>query len=148
MVTDEDGWTHTEEKRAAQPRRNVAKTIIVPQNRFDFGDSSDDEEEEDGQTECIVPIIAYKEHKPEGQWANGVAAAVKEEGPTRLSIGMLRQRLAVAEDELAKAEKALVYHQSQDTGSWADEADIADAQADVEDAQALVNRLTAEIANF
>jgi hypothetical protein len=148
MVTDEDGWTHTEEKRAAQPRRNVAKTIIVPQNRFDFGDSSDDEEEEDDQTECIVPIIAYKEHKPEGQWANGVAAAVKEEGQTRLSIGMLKQRLAVAEDELAKAEKALVYHQSQDTGSWADEADIADAQADVEDAQALVYRLTEEIANF
>ena len=61
---------------------------------------------------------------------------------------MLRQRLAVAEDELVKAENALAYHQSQDTGSWADEAHIADAEADVQDAQALVDRLTAEIANY
>jgi hypothetical protein len=61
---------------------------------------------------------------------------------------MLKQRLSVAEDELAKAEKALVYHQSQDTGSWADQADIADAQDDVQDAQALVDRLTSEIANY
>jgi hypothetical protein len=144
-VTDDEGWTHTEEKVAVQPRRKVAKSIIVPTNRFDFGDSSDDEEEE---TECIVPIMGYKEHKPEGQWANGVAAAVKEERQPRLSVGMLKQRLAVAEDELAKAEKTLAYHQSQDTGSWADEADIADAEADVQDAQALVDRLTAEIANF
>ena len=147
-VTDDDGWTHTEEKVAVQPRRKVAKAIIAPTNRFDFGDSSDDEEQEEEETECIGPIAGYKEHKPEGQWANGVAAAVKEEGQTRLSVGMLRQRLAVAEDELAKAEKALTYHQSQDTGSWADEADIADAEADVQDAQALVDRLTAEIANY
>jgi len=147
-VTDDEGWTHTEEKVAVQPRRKVAKAIIAPTNRFDFGDSSDDEEQEEEETECIGPITDYKEHKPEGQWANGVAAAVKEEGQTRLSVGMLRQRLAVAEDELAKAEKALAYHQSQDTGSWADEADIADAQDDVQDAQALVDRLTAEIANF
>lgn len=146
-VTDDQGWTHTEEKVAIQPRRKVAKAIIAPTNRFDFGDSSDDEEEEE-ETECIGPIAGYKEHKPEGQWANGVAAAVKKEGQTRLSVGMLKQRLAVAVDELAKAEKALAYHQSQDTGSWADEADIADAEADVQDAQALVDRLTAEIANY
>lgn len=144
-VTDDEGWTHTEEKVAVQPRRKVAKAIIAPTNRYDFGDSSDDEEEE---TECIVPITGYKEHKPEGQWANGVAAAVKEERQPRLSVGMLKQRLSVAEDELAKAEKALVYHQSQDTGSWADEADIADAHDDVQDAQALVDRLTSEIANY
>lgn len=147
-VTDDDGWTHSEEKVAVQPRRKVAKAIIAPTNRFDFGDSSDDEEEEEEETECIGPITGYKEHKPEGQWANGVTAAVKKEGQTRLSVGMLKQRLAVAEDELAKAEKALAYHQSQDTGSWADEADIADAEADVQDAQALVDRLTAEIANY
>jgi hypothetical protein len=148
-VTDDDGWTHSEEKVAVQPRRKVAKAIIAPTNRFNFGDSSDDDDEqEEEETECIGPITGYKEHKPEGQWANGVAAAVKKEGQTRLSLGMLKQRLSVAEDELAKAEKALVYHQSQGTGSWADEADIADAEADVEDAQALVDRLTAEIANF
>ena len=147
-VTDDDGWTHSEEKVAVQPRRKVAKAIIAPTNRFDFGDSSDDEEQEEEETECIGPITGYKEHKPEGQWANGVAAAVKEEGQTRLSVGMLKQRLTVAKDELAKAEKALAYHQSQDTGSWADEADIADAEADVQDAQALVDCLTAEIANF
>lgn len=147
-VTDDEGWTHTEEKVAVQPRRKVAKAIIAPTNRFDFGDSSDDEEQEEEETECIGPITGYKEHKPEGQWANGVVAAVKEERQPRLSVGMLKQRLSVAENELAKAEKALVYHQSQDTGSWADEADIADAEEDVQDAQALVDRLTAEIANF
>ena len=146
MVTDDDGWTHTEEKRQLQSRRKVAKpTIIIPKNRFDFGDSSDEEEEE---TECNLPTVDYKEHKPTGQWANGVAAAVKEEGETRLSKAMLKQRLSVAEDALAKAEKALVYHQSQDTGSWADEADIADAEVDVHDAQALVYRLRTEIENY
>ena len=152
-VTDDEGWTHTEEKVAVQPRRKVAKAIIATTNRFDFGDSSDDEEEE---TECIGPIPSYKEHKPEGQWANGVVASVKEEGQTRLSVGMLKQRLTVAKDELAKAEKALAYHQSQNTGSWADEADIADAQDDVYTAeelvesitQELVERITAEIVNY
>ena len=146
MVTDDDGWTHTEEKKQVQPpRKSVKLTVTIPKNRFDFGDSSDEEEEE---TDVIGPIANYKEHKPTGQWANGVAAAVKEEGQTRLSMGMLKQRLAVAEDALAKAEKALVYHQSQDTGSWADQADIADAEADVQDAEALVYRLTTEIANY
>lgn len=138
----------SEEKSVDKPRRKVSKAT-TPTNRFDFGESSDDDdEEEDDETECTVPMVDYKEHKPEGQWANGVSTAVKQEGQTRLSIGMLKKRLSDASKELVKAEKALEYHKSQDTGSWADGADIADAEADVEDAQSLVDYLTAEIANY
>lgn len=139
---------YSEEKSVDKPRRKVSKAT-TPTNRFDFGESSDDDdEEEDDETECTVPMVDYKEHKPEGQWANGVSTAVKEEGQTRLSVGMLKKRLSDASKELVKAEKALEYHKSQDTGSWADGADIADAEADVEDAQSLVDYLTAEIANY
>jgi len=138
----------SEEKSVDKPRRKVSKAT-TPTNRFDFGESSDDDdEEEDDETECTVPMVDYKEHKPEGQWANGVSTAVKQEGQTRLSIGMLKKRLSDASKELVKAEKALEYHKSQDAGSWADGADIADAEADVEDAQSLVDYLTAEIANY
>ncbi len=155
MVTDDDGWTYTGVKTSVQPVRKIHRppAIVIPKNRFEFGDSSDEDEDEPEQT---IPTADYKEQKPEGQWANGVVAAVKEEGQTRLSVGMLKQRLAVAKDELAKAEKALAYHQSQNTGSWADETDIADAQDDVYTAeelvesitQELVERFTAEIANY
>lgn len=150
QAKSEDGW---EQAPARKPRRKVVKskpTVVISKNPYDALDS-DEESDDDSvaNNRCKkfsgeTPAVSSAS-EPIGQWANGVVASVKEEGQTRLSVGMLKQRLTVAKDELAKAEKELAYHQSQNTGTWADEADIADAQDDVYTAEELVESITAEL---
>jgi hypothetical protein len=71
--------------------------------------------------------------KPTGQWAKGVSAEVKEGCDMKLSKGMLEQRLAVASRELANAEKNLETERNTMTNcSWADAADIEDAEEEVD----------------
>lgn len=137
---EEDGWTSAGPRRRSknQPRRMVEKTTATEhrsENSFAGLDSDSDEEivePRTGKYSGEVPAPA-KVFKPTGQWAKGVSAEVKEGCDMKLSKGMLEQRLAVASRELANAEKNLETERNTMTNcSWADAADIEDAEEEVD----------------
>lgn len=136
---EDDGWTRAGPRRRSknQPSRTVEKTTPTEfrsENSFAGLDSDSDEETDapsTGKYSGDTPAVA-KVFKPTGCWAQGVSAEVKEEGDMKLSRAMLQQRLAEAESKLAEAEKWLEKEKATKTNSsWADAADIEEAEHEV-----------------
>lgn len=136
---EDDEWSSAGPRRRSknQPRRVVEKTISPEyrsENSFTVLDSESDEETDEPCTEKYSGEVSAhaKVFKPSGCWAKGVSAEVKEDGDMKISKGMLNQRLVDALRELANAEKNLETEQNTKTiSSWADAADIEDAEEEV-----------------
>ena len=153
---EEDGWTSAGPRRRSknQPRRVVEKTTTTEyrsENSFAGLDSDSDEETDEprtGKYSGEVPAPA-KVFKPTGCWAKGVSAEVKEGGDMKLSKGMLEQRLADALSSLANAEKNLETERDAKTSSsWADAADIEDAEEEVDYWKGVVADLERVVRNY